>query len=198
LPVVAQLQHNLLLQHHLYILHTHTQTNTHTHINTYTHTYIHTYIHTSIHTYIHTQTNTHTHTQTYSLWVGLSCRMLRSCIMTSTSSSRVQSCPRNSACSRLVVSLPPSACAKLCRVPDVLVSSTRSQGRPPAAPHNAPAYVSIRQHTSAYVSIRQQTSAYVNTRQHTSANFSIHQQLAGKPPSCATKHASTSLEKQKT
>jgi hypothetical protein len=30
---------------------------------------------------------------------------------------------------------------------------------------SAPAYVSIRQHTSAYVSIRQHTSAYVSIRQ---------------------------------
>jgi hypothetical protein len=42
----------------------------------------------------------------------------------------------------------------------------------------APAYVSIRQHTSAYVSIRQHTSAYVSLRQLASAYGSIRQHTA--------------------
>jgi hypothetical protein len=40
----------------------------------------------------------------------------------------------------------------------------------------APAYVSIRQHTSAYVSIRQHTSAYVSIR-HEGAAGALHSAL---------------------
>ena len=56
---------------------------------------------------------------------------------------------------------------------------------PPFAPGDshcpAPAYVSIRQHTSAYVSIRLHTSAYVSIRQHTSAYVSMQERSEGRP-----------------
>jgi hypothetical protein len=57
----------------------------------------------------------------------------------------------------------------------------------PLAPA-APAYVSIRQHTSAYVSIRQHTSAYVSIRQHTSAYvsaFTLRSPQAAPTRSCS-------------